>query len=91
VATAANATPAAFNLSLTDPLAPPPSTGSVPINLTTLWAWDNPLSKWCFYAPNLEGQGGTALFDYTAGKGYLDFTATGKLLGSGMGFWVNKP
>ena len=91
VATAAIATPAAFNLSLTDPLAPPPTTGTVPINLTTLWAWDNPLSKWYFYAPNLEGQGGTALLDYTAGKGYLDFTATGKTLGVGMGFWVNKP
>jgi len=91
VATAANATPAAFNLSLTDPLAPPPTIGSVPLNLTTLWAWDNPASKWYFYAPNLEGQGGTALFDYTAGKGYLDFSANSKTLGAGMGFWVNRP
>ncbi|NCN72359.1 MAG: hypothetical protein GW928_08450 [Rhodoferax sp.] len=24
-------------------------------------------------------------------SGYLDFTATGKLLGSGMGFGVNRP
>ena len=91
VATASNATPAAFNLSLTDPLAPPPSVGTVPINLATLWAWDNPQSKWYFFAPNLEGQGGTALFDYTASKGYLDFAATSKTLESGMGFWVNKP
>jgi len=29
--------------------------------------------------------------NYTASKGYLDFTATGKTLGAGMGFWVNKP
>jgi len=29
--------------------------------------------------------------DYAAGKGYLDFAATGKLLGAGMGFWVNRP
>jgi hypothetical protein len=91
VATADNATPAAFNLSLTDPLAAPPTTGTVPLNLTTLWAWDNPASKWYFYAPNLEGQGSSALFDYTASKGYLDFTATGKTLGAGTGFWVNKP
>jgi chitodextrinase len=91
VATAANVTPAAFNLSLADPLAPPPTMGIVPLNLTTLWDWDNPLSKWYFYAPNLEGQGGTALFDYTASKGYLDFTTTGKLLGAGLGFWVNRP
>jgi hypothetical protein len=90
VATADNATPAAFNLSLTDPLAPPLTTGIVPVNLTTLWAWDNSLSKWYFYAPNLEGQGGTALFDYTASKGYLDFTTTGKTLGIGTGFWVNR-
>jgi hypothetical protein len=91
VATADNATPAAFNLSLTDPLAPPPAAGVVPINLTTLWAWNNPLSKWYFYSPQLEGQSGTALFDYTASKGYLDFVVTGKTLGAGTGFWVNKP
>jgi hypothetical protein len=91
VATAANVTPAAFNLSLTDPLAPPPNVATVPVNLSTLWAWDNPQSKWYFYAPNLEGQGGTALFDYTASKGYLDFTTTGKSMGARTGFWVNKP
>jgi len=39
----------------------------------------------------IDGQGGAALFDYTAGKSYLDFAATGKLLGAGLGFWVNKP
>jgi len=38
------------------------------INLVTLWAWDNPLSRWYFYSPSLDGQGGTALLDYTAGK-----------------------
>jgi len=91
VATADQVTPAAFNRSLTNPLAPPPTVGGVPINLTTLWAWDNPQSKWYFYSPSLDGQGGTALFDYTYGKGYLDFASTGKLLEAGMGFWVNKP
>jgi len=81
-------TPSDFNRGLS---ATPPATGAVPINLTTLWAWDNPGSKWYFYSPSLEGQGGYVLFDYTAGKSYLDFTATGKTLGAGMGFWVNKP
>jgi len=81
-------TPSDFNRGLS---ATPPATGTVPINLTTLWAWDNPGSKWYFYSPSLEGQGGTVLFDYTASKGYLDFTATGKTLGAGMGFWVNRP
>jgi len=80
--------PSAFNLALSNT---PPATGPVPVNLTTLWAWDNPLSQWYFYAPNLEGLGGNALFDYTAGKGYLDFTFKNKTLGAGMGFWVNKP
>jgi len=91
VATAENITPKAFNLLLTNPLAAPSTVGGVPLNLTTLWAWDNGASKWYFYSPSLDGQGGTALLDYTAGKGYLDFTATGKLLGAGVGFWVNKP
>jgi hypothetical protein len=91
VATAANSTPEAFNLSLTDPQAPPPAVGVVPLNILTLWTWDNPLSKWYFYAPNLDGQGGTALTQYINGKGYLDFTANNKKLGPGVGFWVNKP
>ena len=81
-------TPNAFNSGLS---AVTPTAGVVPNNLTSLWAWDNPASKWYFYAASLEGQGGTALLDYTASKGYLDFTATGKTLGAGMGFWVNKP
>ena len=91
VATAANATPATFNLSLTDPLAPPPTVGVVPLNITTLWAWDSTQSKWYFYAPSYEAQGGTALIDYITGKGYLDFTSANKTLGNGVGFWVNKP
>ena len=60
-------------------------------NLTTLWAWDNPKSKWYFYSPQLEAKGGTVLTDYIISKGYLDFTATHQLLNAGMGFWVNKP
>ncbi|MCF8168919.1 MAG: choice-of-anchor D domain-containing protein [Rhodoferax sp.] len=81
-------TPSAFNAGLS---ATPPAMGVIPANVTSLWAWDNPQAKWYFYAPSLEGQGGSALFDYTASKGYLDFTATGKTLGNGTGFWVNRP
>jgi hypothetical protein len=88
VAIGTTLTPSDFNKGLS---TTPPATGTIPLNLTTLWAWDNPLSKWYFYAPNLEAAGGTALFDYIASKGYLDFATTGKTLGVGMGFWVNKP
>ena len=59
--------------------------------VNTLWTWNNPQSKWYFYSPSLDLTGGTALFDYTASKGYLDFNASGKTLDAGMGFWVNKP
>ncbi|MCX7172039.1 MAG: hypothetical protein NTY41_17660 [Proteobacteria bacterium] len=87
VATGNDVTPSAFNLSLS---TTPPAAGSVPQNLTTLWAWDNPTRTWYFYAPSLEAQGSTALSDYTAGKGYLDFNAKSKTLGNGTGFWVDR-
>ena len=58
--------------------------------LTTLWAWDNPSSRWYFYAPSLEEQGGTALSGYIASKGYIDFGSNNKTLGNGTGFWVNR-
>ena len=80
--------PSALNMALS---ASPPTTGVVPINLTTLWAWDNLQAKWYFYAPSLEALGGTALTDYIVNKGYLDFTAANRLLWPGTGFWVNKP
>ena len=86
VATGNDVTPAAFNLSLS---ATPPTTGTVPLNLTTLWAWDNAASQWYFYAPQLDASGGLA--SYITGKGYLDFTKNSKTLGKGQGFWVNKP
>jgi serine protease len=57
--------------------------------VTSLWAWNNALSRWYFYAPSLEG--GSALVDYIAANGYLDFSASGKTLGPGTGFWVRKP
>ena len=64
-------------------------TTSVGGSITTLWAWDAWLSSWYFYAPSLAASGG--LSAYITGKGYLDFTAGGKTLGPGVGFWVNRP
>jgi hypothetical protein len=84
VATGSDVSPSAFNRSLS---TPPPAAGTIPLNLISLWAWDNALSKWYFYAPALEASG--TLSAYTASKGYLDFAATGKTLGDGQGFWVN--
>ncbi len=82
VATGNDIAPTEFNAGL--------KASAVPASLKTLWAWDNPSSKWYFYAPSLEEQGGTALSGYIANKGYLDFTTTNKKLGSGTGFWVNR-
>ena len=85
-ATGNDVIPSVFNLSLS---LSPPAAGVMPINLTSLWAWDNALSKWYFYAPSLEKSG--ELTAYIAGKDYLDFTQHNKTLGNGAGFWVNKP
>ncbi len=65
----------------------PPSTGGVPINLTTLWAWDSAASNWMFYAPSLLNAG--TLEGYISSKGYVSFGS--KALTPAMGFWVNKP
>jgi hypothetical protein len=58
-------------------------------NLTSLWAWDATTQAWYFYAPSLDS--GTTLADYARTNGYLDFVATGKTLGNGVGFWVRRP
>jgi hypothetical protein len=81
-ATGIDLTPSAFDANLKASL---PGTG-----VTTLWAWDSSTSKWYFFAPSLEAQGGTALSDYIASKNYLDFAQRNKTLGSGTGFWVNR-
>jgi hypothetical protein len=57
--------------------------------VTTLWAWDSTNSAWYFYAPTLDSSGG--LSAYITSKGYLDFTTTNKMLGQGVGFWINRP
>jgi hypothetical protein len=63
----------------------------VPVNLTSLWAWDTAQTGWYFYAPSLEGQGASVLGDYISSQGYKDFAASGKTLGNGAGFWVKRP
>ncbi len=77
-------TPSQFNLALSPT---PPSPGAIPLNLTTLWAWDAAMTNWYFYAPSLDAKGGTALTDYIANKRYLAFDS--KVLDPTMGFWVN--
>ena len=51
----------------------------------SVWAWDTATSRWKFYAPSLAAQGGTALSDYIASKGYLPFTA----INASDGVWIN--
>ena len=86
VATGNDVSAAAFNRSLADT---PPSPAVVPLNLTSLWAWDSAQSSWYFYAPSLDASG--ALGAYLSDKGYSDFALHGKTLGNGVGFWVNRP
>ncbi|MBI2959222.1 MAG: hypothetical protein HYY28_02825 [Betaproteobacteria bacterium] len=73
-----------FNKALS---ATPPNPGDIPLNLTTLWAWDNAQSNWYFYAPSLDKNG--TLSGYIASKSYLDFGS--RTLDPATGFWVNKP
>lgn len=84
IAVGDNVTPGVFNLGLS---ASPPATGTIPLNVTTLWAWDSATGNWNFYAPSLGAAG--ELVNYITTKGYLDFGA--KRLDPTMGFWVNKP
>jgi hypothetical protein len=86
IATGDTTTPAGFNTFISVSAA-----GATLQNLTSLWAWDSAQSKWYFYSPGLQSQGGSALSDYIAAHGYLDFTAASKTLGPGAGFWVNRP
>ena len=88
VAIADALTPRQINASLGQA---PPQPDAIPVNLNTLWTWDNTQNKWYYYSPELDAQGGTALADYTGGHGYLDFMAKGKTVGQGIGFWVRMP
>lgn len=99
--TAGNALPAGWNLiaigesrtpaQFANAIAanPPAEATAVATSLITLWAWDAARTGWYFFAPSLMNAGTHAA--YVASKGYLDFTADGKTLGAGVGFWVNKP
>lgn len=79
-----NRTPRGFNTVL----GPPPAvSGEIPINLTTLWAWDVALTNWYFYSPSLDQSSGLA--SYILQKSYLDFST--KTLDPLTGFWVNRP
>jgi hypothetical protein len=67
----------------------PPSAGSIPNNVVSLWTWDANHSEWYFYAPSLDSTG--QLKSYISNQGYEDFTSSGMTLGPGVGFWVNAP
>jgi hypothetical protein len=84
ISTGDNVSPCMFNhgLSLT-----PPSPEVVPLNITTLWAWDSTLGNWYFHAPSMEASG--ALLNHITSKNYLGFGV--KKLEPGMGFWINRP
>lgn len=69
----------------------PPQPDVIPVNLYSLWTWDNTQNKWYYYSSALDAQGGTALTDYAGGQGYLDFMSEGKKVGQGIGFWVRMP
>ncbi len=75
------------------PLAFHQSVGALPINFTTLWAWDAAKRGWYFWAPGLANDGNLAA--YLTQKSYLDFvtlpTTPVGTLSPTTGFWVNKP
>jgi hypothetical protein len=85
VSTASASTPQDFNLSLS---TTPPTAGQVPVNVTSLWAWDSAQSQWYFYAPSLEPG---ALDQYIQSHGYRGFGTSSKTVGNGTGFWVRRP
>jgi hypothetical protein len=88
VSTASPISAKEFNLTLS---TTPPTAGQVPINMTSLWAWDANQANWYFYAPVLDAQGGSVLSEYISSKTYKDFTSNGKTVGNGVGIWVNRP
>ncbi len=77
-------TPSAFNLALS---LTPPSSGTIPINVTSIWAWDATYAKWFFYSPLSDSSG--TLQSYISLQGYETFTTS--TLTQGVGFWVNMP
>lgn len=84
IATGDSKTPSDFNTALSITTA---TAGQIPVNFTSLWAWDAEPANWNFYAPSLAQSG--ALTSYLTSKGYLDFGS--KVLSPTSGFWVNIP
>jgi hypothetical protein len=80
---------AGFNYQLS---SSPPTAGTIPLNVTTLWAWNAALSKWYFWSPVMVNQG--TLTNYMESKGFLDFasmpTSPAGVITPSMGIWVNK-
>ena len=72
------------------PPAPGASAPATSTGFVSLWAWDSTAKRWYFYAPSLDNGSGV-LTNRIARWGLLDFTTAGKLLGPGVGFWVNMP
>lgn len=81
-------TPAELNAALGTVSGADAATPPAPGDVKSIWAWDNQRAKWYFHAPDLDKRG--TLAAYVAGKSYIDFAATSKTLGPGVGFWVNK-
>ena len=83
-------TPSQFNI---DVSLVPPGVGVVPIdNFLTLWAWDAAQGRWYFHSPLLESTGGLPTVKAFADSHFfLHFPDFGKKVGSGVGFWVNRP
>ncbi len=84
IATGEAQTASAFNKAIG---STPPADGVIPINLTSLWAWQNSAQRWYFYAPSLDLSGG--LNTYLSENNYLDFGNIS--FAPTTGFWVNKP
>jgi alpha-tubulin suppressor-like RCC1 family protein/fibronectin type 3 domain-containing protein len=83
IATGEAQTASAFNKAIG---STPPSAGSNPINLTSLWSWQNSAQRWYFYAPSLDATGG--LGAYLNEMNYLDLGSVN--FAPTMGFWVNR-
>jgi len=90
LAVAESVSPSQFNVLVSE--TPPSTTGAIPQNLISLWAWDANLMKWYFYSPMLEASSGLAgVKAHADAHGLLHFEDYGKKLDIGVGFWVNVP
>jgi hypothetical protein len=90
IATGDNPTPTAFNSALS---VTPPTPGSLPLNVISIWAWDTVTPGWYFWAPSLVNS--NQLQSYIQSKGYLDSTTIPNspmgTLTPNTGAWVNRP